>query len=470
MDALYEKGIIPTYSFPKNVVSTYIQGENGQVEYEVPRGLDVAISEYAPGRSLVVDKQTYQIGGLYYPGSEFKKSAWNLPAKSFMEDPNYLKQVKLCPKCGWFGLAENSSEHCPFCGNPILKSDIPLLRPWGFAPRDGKPIQEVQLQETYSSVQQPLYSTVPDSDEMVLVKGAKHIRMAARKNQQIIMVITGENRNGFMVCKDCGAAMPGDTPQVLKNIQRPYNSQKKCHHENVEHVNLGFDFITDMLVMEFYLDPMKIAVEQNQNLWLNRAAQSLAEALRLVASQELDIEFTELVTGYRVRRNQKEAFVDIYIYDALSSGAGYAVSISRDIPTILEKIKNRLADCTCDSACSNCLKHYRNQHVHGLLDRFAALDLLKWGMEGICPPPLEIDRQIKLLNPIKRILAEMGFTTEKEKNTIFCTYKGEKRKLVVYPAMMQKPHKSGEVAVSDAFLKYAKPYAVKMIAEEWSDK
>lgn len=419
LDALYEKGIIPTYSFPKNVVSTYIQGENGQVEYEVPRGLDVAISEYAPGRSLVVDKQTYQIGGLYYPGSEFKKSAWNLPAKSFMEDPNYLKQVKLCPKCGWFGLAENSSEHCPFCGNPILKSDIPLLRPWGFAPRDGKPIQEVQLQETYSSVQQPLYSTVPDSDEMVLVKGAKHIRMAARKNQQIIMVNTGENRNGFMVCKDCGAAMPGDTPQVLKNIQRPYNSQKKCHHENVEHVNLGFDFITDMLVMEFYLDPMKIAVEQNQNLWLNRAAQSLAEALRLVASQELDIEFTELVTGYRVRRNQKEAFVDIYIYDALSSGAGYAVSISRDIPTILEKIKNRLADCTCDSACSNCLKHYRNQHVHGLLDRFAALDLLKWGMEGICPPPLEIDRQIKLLNPIKRILAEMGFTTEKEKNTIF---------------------------------------------------
>ena len=470
LDALYEKGIIPTYSFPKNVVSTYIQGKNGQVEYEVPRGLDVAISEYAPGRSLVVDKQTYQIGGLYYPGSEFKRSTWNLPAKSFMEDPNYLKQVKLCPKCGWFGLAENSSEHCPFCGNPVLKSDIPLLRPWGFAPRDGKPIQEVQLQETYSSVQQPLYSTVPDSDEMVLVKGAKHIRMAARKNQQIIMVNTGENRNGFMVCKDCGAAMPGDTSQVLKNIQRPYNSQKKCHHENVEHVNLGFDFITDMLVMEFYLDPMKIAVDQNQNLWLNRAAQSLAEALRLVASQELDIEFTELVTGYRVRRNQKAAFVDIYIYDALSSGAGYAVSISRDIPTILEKIKNRLAGCTCDSACSNCLKHYRNQHVHGMLDRFAALDLLKWGMEGICPSHLNINQQIKLLTPVKGILAEMGYDLNKVEDTIFCTFKGETRKIVVYPAMIREPHKAGVIAVSDAFLKFAKPYAVRMITEEWGDK
>ena len=65
LDALYEEGIIPTYSFPKNVVSTYITDMSGKLRYEVDRGLDVAISEYAPGRSIVVDKQTYQIGGLF---------------------------------------------------------------------------------------------------------------------------------------------------------------------------------------------------------------------------------------------------------------------------------------------------------------------------------------------------------------------------------------------------------------------
>ena len=42
----------------------------GKILYEVDRGLDVAIGEYAPGRAIVVDKQTYQIGGFYYPGSE----------------------------------------------------------------------------------------------------------------------------------------------------------------------------------------------------------------------------------------------------------------------------------------------------------------------------------------------------------------------------------------------------------------
>lgn len=56
LDALYEEGIIPTYSFPKNVVSTYITNLEGQTKYEVERGLDVAIGEYAPGRGIVVDK------------------------------------------------------------------------------------------------------------------------------------------------------------------------------------------------------------------------------------------------------------------------------------------------------------------------------------------------------------------------------------------------------------------------------
>ena len=56
MDALYEEGIIPTYSFPKNVVSTYIQDTNGEILYEVDRGLDIAIGEYALGEQLLLIK------------------------------------------------------------------------------------------------------------------------------------------------------------------------------------------------------------------------------------------------------------------------------------------------------------------------------------------------------------------------------------------------------------------------------
>ena len=97
-DALYEDGIIPTYSIPKNVVSTYITDMSGKLRYEVDRGLDVAISENAPGRSIVVDKQTYQIGGLFSPGSDRVYGQATTPARAYMDEAKYLKPNQTCPE------------------------------------------------------------------------------------------------------------------------------------------------------------------------------------------------------------------------------------------------------------------------------------------------------------------------------------------------------------------------------------
>lgn len=293
-----------------------------------------------------------------------------------------MKNIQTCTKCGWFGLEEEKVDVCPFCGNHELSYMRQMLRPWGFAPRNAEEIQDVQLDEQITSAQQPLYSTLPDADDIKKVPGSQNIRIASRTNQRIIMLNKGEDDNGFVICTDCGAAMPGSDPNVLDNIKRPYKSQyfnSPCKHNNTMNVNLGYDFVTDMLVLEFTLDDSHIDTRRKNNPWIDRAAQSLSEALRLVASKELDIEFTELVTGYRLRKNQNGSFVDIYMYDSLSSGAGYAVGVVDVIPELLDKVESLLSSCTCNNACHNCLKHYRNQYIHGLLDRFAALELLGWG-------------------------------------------------------------------------------------------
>lgn len=411
LDALYEEGIIPTYSFPKNVVSTYIQDTNGKILYEVDRGLDIAIGEYAPGRAIVVDKQTYQIGGFYYPGSERRHGQLLTPARAFTEDPNYVKQVISCPKCDWFGLLEEKIKCCPFCGNKDTRITRAMMRPWGFAPRNAESIPNVQLSEEYTAVQQPLYSTLPEAEEMKLAPGCKNIRIASRTNQRIIMLNKGSDGKGFMVCKDCGAAMPGDDISVLNDINRSYRTKSflsKCRHSNYFNVNLGYDFITDMLVLEFKIDNMIIDTRRNDNPWLNRAAQSLAEALRLVASKKLDVEFTELVTGYRLRTGSEASYVDIYLYDSLSSGAGYAVSVADSIVELLTDIKELLNSCDCASACSKCLKHYRNQYLHGMLDRFAALQLLEWGVDGKNALPIKFESQVKMIMPLVNILKQSG--------------------------------------------------------------
>ena len=467
LDALYEEGIIPTYSFPKNVVSTYISNGDGKIIYEVDRGLDIAIGEYAPGRAIVVDKRTYQIGGFYYPGSERRRGQSQTPARAYTEDPNYVKQVVSCSRCGWFGLMDENTECCPFCGNSGLEIAREMMRPWGFAPSNAESIPFAQLSEEYTAVQQPLYSTLPEAEEMKLAQGCKNIRIASRTNQRIIMLNKGSEDKGFMVCKDCGAAMPGDDISVLKDINRPYKSRYvrgRCRHDNCFNVNLGYDFITDMLVLEFTIDDRIIDAGRKRNLWLNRAAQSLAEALRLVASKKLDIEFTELVTGYRLRTGADASYVDIYLYDSLSSGAGYAVSVADAIAELLNDMRELLSSCDCGSACSKCLKHYRNQYVHGMLDRFAALQLLEWGVSGINASPIKAETQIKMIMPLVNIFRQSGCEVTID-GEITATGQIKTKKVVVYPAMWVEPHAADTIFVSDAYIKYAKPYAVQKILD-----
>lgn len=223
-------------------------------------------------------------------------------------------------------------------------------------------------------------------------------------------------------------------------------------------------------MLEFSIDSNKIDARRNESMWLRRAAQSLAEALRIAASKELDIEFTELVTGYRYRENEKGNFIDIYFYDSLSSGAGYAVSVSKDIVTLLSLTHNLLINCDCQSACYNCLKHYRNQHVHGLLDRFAALELLNWGMKEELPQDISFSEQKNYISSLENILATLGFTLSFEENNMFINSQKSRKQIVVYPAMLVEPSVKDNIFISDAYIKYAKPYAVQKIKDAFANE
>ena len=465
LDALYEEGVIPTYSFPKNVVSTYVSDFNGKIQYQVERGLDIAIGEYAPGRGIVVDKQTYQIGGLYYPGSERKKGMASIAARSYMEDPNYVKHMLKCPECGWFGLETENDDKCPFCGNEELEMSKDMVRPWGFAPRDGKSIPNAQLEEEYTAVNQPLYSTLPSSNDIEEISNCSNVRLASRANQRIIMLNSGLGDKGFMICPDCGAAMPGNKDDVLKKIMRPYRSKfakTRCSHHDSMNVNIGYDFITDMLVLEISLDKNKVEVERD-GFWLQQAAQSFAEAFRLCACKKLDVEFTELVTGYRFRQNSLGSFVDIYLYDSLSSGAGYAVSVKESINELFDDMRKLLGSCNCGSSCYNCLKHYRNQHIHGSLNRYYALELLDWAQFGKVAEPLNIAQQQHLLKPLENILHESGCDITFNQNSTKISSRFKTKDIVIYPEMWNKQISNDTLFISAIYLKFAKPYGVEQI-------
>lgn len=112
-----------------------------------------------------------------------------------------------------------------------------------------------------------------------------------------------------------------------------------------------------------------------------------------------------------------------------------------------------MSSCDCGSACSKCLKHYRNQYVHGMLDRFAALQLLEWGIEGIKASPISPEKQISMIRPLANILKQSGCEISTDGEITAIGHRS-KKKIVIYPAMWVEPHASNTVFVSDAYIKY----------------
>lgn len=71
-----------------------------------------------------------------------------------------------------------------------------------------------------------------------------------------------------------------------------------------------------------------------------------------------------------------------------------------------------------------------------------------------------------MISPLKGILSEYGCKIDILDGNIIINSHGRQKHLIVYPAMWIEPHMSDAVFVSDAYVKYAKPYAVRKILED----
>ena len=466
LDTFLETGIFPTYSFPKDVVGFYVENSKGSAIVQKPeRALETAISEYAPGRIVVINKTTYKSGGVYSFHSKFRPDMQEHPARPFFESAEYFKPLYYCndPACNWMGL--ESQSRCPFCGQNSIEQQH-LLKPWGFAPIAGVSTKEDGADSEMTYAEDPCYSITPREEEMHEEEGFDNLRYSKRSNDPLIILNKGPKSTGFMVCKDCGAAVPGDDSSLLGKLRKPYRHPHKyyeCSHNPSQIVNtyLGNQFRTDMVVYEIALDSEKINVEAG-GLWIRRAGQTLAEAMTLAGGRLLDIEFNEIKSGYRLRYSPDKhiAYVDVFLFDSLSSGAGYCSALAERTSELMKKTREVLNTCPsgCDSACHECLMHYWNQRVHGLLDRYAALDLLNWCENSILASPLTYEKQEELLMPLNALSAEFRITGDGTRH--FIENNGNRQEIVAYPAMWNEHISllpSRAICISDQLLKYAMP-------------
>ncbi|MBU3191746.1 DEAD/DEAH box helicase [Clostridium bowmanii] len=445
LDVLFSEAFLPTYSFPRNIVHFWIEDKYGKIKESPERSVDLSLSEYAPGRLIVVDKKSYISGAIYDYYTKYQPDFKYKAAEPWLKIKEYNKDVYCCTNenCGWFGL-ENDTLTCPLCGNSVEKHT--LIKPWGFAPRDGKNIPETRDTQEYSTVSIPSYSAMPqDLSNMKNISSTGLIKMENRENQSLVMINKGPKDSGFDLCTKCGAIDPVELSIDEKNNRkRPYKipfskyDNQSCSHTRTN-VYLGHEFNTDMLVLGLELDGKKININPEYfNIWLIPALTTLSEALALSASKVLDVEFSDLKCGYRIRSVKDCIYADVYLYDNLSSGAGYSNRVADLIDSVLDGVEVLLKECDCDSSCPKCIRHFWNQRVHENLDRKAGLQLLKLVRDGILEIVLPISTQrtyLVSLQDIIRLQCDKQSGIEENETMFSININSIKRSILVYPSM-----------------------------------
>ena len=475
LDAFYKEGIMPTYSFPKDVVGFYIEDAEGQKVVEKPdRALDIAIQEYAPGRTLVVNKNTYKVGGIYSHWAKITSGRMDKPASKYLsgESTEYLKTLYFCKNeaCQWFSTEEPTEQKCPFCGGIEIETKQ-MIKPWGFAPVNGVRSRESEDENERTYAESPSYAATP-SDQMKEVSSYSHIRMAKRSNQQLLIVNKGMNNNGFMVCRDCGAAVSSGDMAALDDIGKPYRNKlnrNRCKHIAIP-AYIGTDVRTDMVVFEFALDSTRVNVQfGGGNTWLKEAAVTLAEAMVLCAGRLLDVEFTEIKSGYRIRYDKNIAFLDVYLFDSLSSGAGYCSMIADLATKLLQNTWSFLDSCTCERTCHKCLNHFWNQRNQYAMNRHSAIELLNWGFKDELAESIDNEKKELLLSPIKELFDindDYGISIISEHNKQYAVMGDKRVEIFLYPSMWNKHNglvPTNCITISDSEIRYSLPLVYSRI-------
>jgi hypothetical protein len=132
LETLIGHAVFPRYAFPTDVVTFWVSKARQpgdppgkrSFDYEPQRDLQLALTEYAPGRSLTIDKWRFESAALYSPYEP-------TPAHTIQRRRPYTS----CGDCSWATMdpAMSPVTLCPVCGSDQLTRTA-FITPAGFAP------------------------------------------------------------------------------------------------------------------------------------------------------------------------------------------------------------------------------------------------------------------------------------------------------------------------------------------------
>jgi MrfA Zn-binding domain len=383
---LAERGLLPMFGFPTQARHLYTQLPRSSDPWPpvgaIDRDLRIAISEFAPGNEIVLDKFVYRSVGVvgFQPmGTRFPKG---------LEQPlGRTMPVGLCDVCK--NIDETPGEACGTCGDASGYREVELAFPTGFRSEWAREKRRYE-----SSLDRLSRASVPRLT-VEASKMAEHVTggLRFRGGETVIYNVNDNHGRCFTFRKGRG----GDQFGWL-DVEHAADFWLEQDGEPRE-LALGARLATDVLIAHALVpqtagfshclpdrtSPGALVATARRAAWT-----SLAFAFRSAAAAKLDVEPPELETGIRLIRDPASnlLYPEIFLADAIENGAGYVSHLAapEEFDDLLDRVEALVehwdVDHKCDTSCYACLRDYANSSYHPLLDwRLAAdtLDILRHG-------------------------------------------------------------------------------------------
>lgn len=365
---LSDRNILPKYGFPVDVVSLDILNNDiSAKEIEISRDLKMAISELAPGSSVVANGKVW--------------TSYSINQESDKGWPTF--DYAICDKCKKIHThvsdisskkADSKIEQFCQCGEE-LKIRKFIKPEFGFSTNvdtpkvtgDNKPKKYYASRVTFEDFEKlDIYQEKEVMQDTIYI-GGHEISYKYAPMGRLLLVNSGFNNMGFRVCKYCGYATT-DIPNKENKFKHKNKLGNVCPSEYAYNVDLGHQFNTDVLKID-----LPILSDSNDTLWY-----SLLYAIIEGACDEFDIVRND-INGCLYYNNLTVSKPSLIIFDEAAGGAGHVKKISTNLKSVLEKAYKRVSNCDCgeETSCYGCLRNYNNQIFHEKLQRGVVKDYLE---------------------------------------------------------------------------------------------
>ena len=426
---LAELGELPMFGMPTRVRDLYLRLRKRGSRQEwsrVDRDLDLAIYEFAPGSTLVIDKAEYLATGFTPALSDPFPIRGTKVVKAFRRDPfGERLQLAECPRCHAWTQLDGGQKICGACEQSLDDAGHQCVVPNGFrtdlpgfarTKEDGAD-QGVRHRSMQAEGRFIDLKTTSAFGPM----GGWCLQVAHDQKTRIFRINRGPNNDalgrGFII------------RQGTQGLPSSHGGPVDLHHQAIDEryaddkrapglqqsggpskpLWLAAPKTTDALYLSPSALPPFLAidslpsrsdatpVETNNARWTGVRAAALSATFLIVgrASMELDVDPEEFDVLEPRLYGKDAALPLLHITDHLVNGAGLCARLSAiedsGVPFIAELVESIIQDEDrypldrflstehqgCDQSCYRCLQRYGNSPYHSLLDWQLGLAFLR---------------------------------------------------------------------------------------------